>query len=267
MSLLHSSVSASLVPAKFDSLARQFEAEGYAVLPGVFSADEVAELDREAQALLERRDLIDTNNLRCRWQDDVDTGTCVFDAFDPVIDLASACSRIARDERLMDLVHAVYGQPGHLFKDKLIFKPPGARGYGLHQDYIAWPSFPRSFLTLVVAIDCADSTSGCIEVFPRYHRQGSLTPSDGNYHEIPLDAIDESTGVKLQLDPGDVALFGGFTPHRSSPNRSRRWRRQLYLSYNAHSEGGDCREPHYREFQSWLRDRYAEYGRTEVYFA
>lgn len=247
-------------------LARQFQTEGYGILRNVFAADEMAELDREAQKLLERRDLIETNNLRCRWQDDVETGACVFDAFDPVIDLSSACGRFAHDQRLLDLVQALYGEPGHLFKDKLIFKPPGAKGYGLHQDYIAWPSFPLSFLTVVVAIDRADSTSGCIEVFPRYHQQGLLTPADGNYHELPADAVDESTGVKLLLEPGDVAFFGGFTPHRSPPNRSRSWRRQLYLSYNADSDGGPRRQPHYQEFHAWLRERYAEYGRTEVYF-
>ena len=42
-----------------------------------------------------------------------------------------------------------------LFKDKLIFKRPGALGYGLHQDYIAWKSFPESFVTVIVAIDPA----------------------------------------------------------------------------------------------------------------
>ena len=39
--------------------------------------------------------------------------------------------------------------------------------------------------------------------------------------------------MPLVLEPGDVAVFGGFTPHRSDPNLSDRWRRQLYLSYNA----------------------------------
>jgi hypothetical protein len=70
----------------------------------------------------------------------------------------------------------------------------------------------------------------------------------------------------LELDPGDIALFSAFTPHRSAPNHSDRWRRQLYLSYNANNEGGDRREAHYREFHAWLKDRYAEYGKTQTWF-
>ena len=70
----------------------------------------------------------------------------------------------------------------------------------------------------------------------------------------------------LDLAPGDIALFGGFTPHRSGPNRSDRWRRQLYLSYNASREGGDQRNGHYRQFHQWLVKKYAEYGKTGVSF-
>ena len=33
------------------------------------------------------------------------------------------------------------------------------------------------------------------------------------------------------------------------------------------SDGGDSRDAHYLEFHGWLRERYAEYGRTHVYFA
>ena len=53
---------------------------------------------------------------------------------------------------------------------------------------------------------------------------------------------------------------------RRNTNRSERWRRQLYLSYNAFSDGGHQRTNHYEEFHVWLRKKYAEYGKTETYF-
>lgn len=250
-----------------EDAVKQYETDGYGIVRQLFSADEMTVLDEEANRLLQLRDLIHTNNLRCRWQQDVETDACVFDAFDPVIDLGPACARLANDPRIHELLSAIYGDLGRLFKDKLIFKPPGATGYAMHQDYIAWPTFPRSFLTVVVPLDRADSSSGCIEVFPGYHNRGCLTQEDGEYHELPPGTVDESCCVKLTMSPGDVAFFGGFMPHRSAPNRSRSWRRQLYLSYNADSDLGDYRDAHYREFQIWLREQYAKYGRNEVYFA
>jgi 2-aminoethylphosphonate dioxygenase len=166
----------------------------------------------------------------------------------------------------MAVLRELYGEPACLFKDKLIFKPPGVKGYGLHQDWIAWDGFPRTFLTVLIPFDSADRDNGCTVVYPGYHHSGSLTPTDGQYHELPEGTVDESTAVPLELDPGDVAIFGGFTPHRSDPNASDRWRRQPYLSYNALSDGGEQREKHYREFHAWLRKKYAEHGKTDTYF-
>jgi ectoine hydroxylase-related dioxygenase (phytanoyl-CoA dioxygenase family) len=257
------------MPAILDAIdaagVARYHADGYLVAKNVFSAERIAELDREAERVRSRTDLIDQNNIRCRWQDDVD-GVCRFDCFDPVIDLSEACERAARDPRLIAIVSALYGEPACLFKDKLIFKAPGTTGYRLHQDYISWKSFPPTFLTAIVAIDAADAGNGATEVFPGYHRNGCLSPRDGNYHQLPDDAVDPRRGVVLELSPGDVAIFSGYTPHRSAANRSSQWRRLLYLSYNAFSDGGEQRDQHYREFRTWLQDRYAEYGKTATYF-
>jgi len=140
-------------------------------------------------------------------------------------------------------------------------------GYGLHQDWIAWERFPRSFLTVLVPLESADRDNGCTIVYPGYHHQGCLTPEDGEYHELPAGTVDEDRAVPLVLAPGDVAIFGGFTPHRSDPNVSSRWRRQLYLSYNALGDGGDLHDVHYADFHRWLKTKYAQYGKHETYFA
>jgi ectoine hydroxylase-related dioxygenase (phytanoyl-CoA dioxygenase family) len=246
---------------------RAYHDHGFLVVRGVFSAGEVARAVAEAERLVRRTDLIDQRNLRCRWQLHCDQGECLFETFDPVIDIAPVCARLAHHPRLLSILGELYGEPARLFKDKLIFKPPGARGYDLHQDYIAWPDFPRSFVTAAVAIDPCGLDNGCTVAYPGYHRGGCLSPEDGDYHPLPPETVDESTAVPLELEPGDVAIFGCFTPHRSAPNSSRRWRRLLYLSYNAASDGGDRREQHYRQFLAWLRKKYAEYGKTNVYFA
>ena len=70
----------------------------------------------------------------------------------------------------------------------------------------------------------------------------------------------------LDLAPGDVAFFSGFTPHCSAPNKSNRWRRQLYFSYNSGRDGGEQRDAHYRQFHEWLVKKYADYGKTGVFF-
>jgi hypothetical protein len=243
-----------------------FREQGFLVVRGVFVPAEMAMVSMEAERLLGQDDLKDTNNIRCRWQNHIETGECLFETFDPVADISPVCERLARDPRLVALLSTLYGEPAQLFKDKLIFKPPGAKGYDLHQDYIAWPNFPRTFVTAAVAIDPCGKENGATEVFPGYHHNGCLSPEDGDYHALPPGTVNDSSGVFLELEPGDVAIFGCFVPHRSAPNRSDVWRRLLYLSYNADSDGGDCRDAHYREFHVWLKGKYAEYGKHETYF-
>jgi ectoine hydroxylase-related dioxygenase (phytanoyl-CoA dioxygenase family) len=252
--------------ARAQSLAQQYEADGYLILRQVFDRAEMAEMQAEATRVFQRQDLIDQDNIRCRWQNCAKTGECRFDCFDPITDISPLFARVARDERILSMMTSLYGEQAFLFKDKLIFKPPGATGYALHQDYISWKTFPTSFATVMVVIDPADSRNGATEVFPGYHQRGCLTPQDGMYHELPMSAMDAAQGVMLELQPGDIAIFTGFTPHRSEPNLSEQWRRLLYLSYNKASDGGEQRERHYAEFHRWLKDRYAEYGKTNTFF-
>ena len=244
----------------------QFREQGYVIFPQLFARAEIAALSVEANRLFGLRDLIDFNNIRCRWQNHHETGECRFDCFDPVIDLSPLIGEVARAPRLLEALSALYGEPARLFKDKLIYKPPGAVGYGLHQDYISWPSFPKSFVTVLIPIDPATDENGATAVFPGLHRQGNLSANDGEYHELPASAVEGVEEVRLCLQPGDVAVFDGMLPHRSAPNASSTWRRQLYLSYNADSDGGEQRDAHYQEFHVWIQQKYAQFGKTEAYF-
>ena len=93
-----------------------------------------------------------------------------------------------------------------------------------------------------------------------------MSPEDGEYHELPIDSVDPARAVKLELDVGDIAIFGGFhaapliaksvgrIPPATVPELQRLLRRRTQ------------RKRHYQEFLVWLRGKYAQYGRHNVYF-
>ena len=54
----------------------QYKEEGLLIVRGVFTADEISALDAEAERLYLRGDLIDTDNIRCRWQNQCRASHC-----------------------------------------------------------------------------------------------------------------------------------------------------------------------------------------------
>lgn len=246
----------------------RYRSHGFVIRRGVFPAEEMRAFCAETERLLiDRRDLIDPTNLRCRFMAHVETGEKVFEVFDPVGDISPLCAQFAADARILAMVEAILGEPAYLFKEKLIFKPAGALGYNLHQDIPRyWEGFPRTFLTVLIPIDGTTEENGCTEVYSGYH-DDFLSPADRpDAYMLPDECVDPSRGVKLVLEPGDVAIFHGLTPHRSAPNRSQGMRRAFYVSYNARSDGGDQRAQHYREFQQRMRAHYDPPAREKLYF-
>lgn len=247
-------------------LVREYKEHGFVILRNVFRPDEMQCLLAESERLLaECKDLIDPNNLRCRFMTHHQTGEQLFEVFDPVNDLSPVCERFCFDPRIVSVVSQLYGEPACLFKEKLIFKPAGALGYKLHQDIpYCWTGFPRSFLTVLIAIDPSTRENGCTEVFSGYHDR--FLSTDECSYMLPDETVDSATRTFLELNPGDIAIFHGLTPHRSEPNKSDQMRRVLYVSYNAQSEGGDQRESHYAEFQTKLRCYFEAKATAPLYF-
>lgn len=236
-----------------DAEVRFYEREGYLIVRKLFPFEDIERLGADVDRVRrDHRDLIDADNMRVRYQRHHRTDEAVFEVFDPISDLSPVALEITQDRRILDCLHDLYGEPAELFKDKLIYKPPGALGASLHQDWIAWPGFPQSFLTVLLAIDPFTADSGATEVFPRCHTQGYLSPKDGRHHALELGEL-PSEPVSLLLEPGDLAILGCFTPHRSGANTSSAARRGYFISYNARSDGGQQHAKHYREFHAWLR--------------
>ncbi len=240
---------------------------GYHIECGLFDSHEVAELRREADRLLTRTDLISRENARCRWQPHYETGEMLFECFDPYFDISPLFADYSQHPKLCKMVEQIYGEPGHVCHNQLIYKPPGSKGYDLHQDYVGWPIFPKSFHTVAIALDPNDEETGCIEAYPGCHKDGLLTPADGAFHHLSADQLAEKPCVRLELEPGDAAVFGCLLPHVSGPNRSHnRWRRTLFYCFNAASDGGEMRAAYYEYYQQWKRDLAVEYGKPVLEF-
>lgn len=223
-----------------------YRQNGFVVLPGLFTAAEAQIFQREADRLYAEARQADPDNLRYERAKDGQTGEKVVWKIDPFSDISRIFLDMVRDRRICDALASLYdGYEPRLFKDKLIYKPAHTKGNALHQDYTWWQGFPTSLISVVVAIDGADEDNGCTELFPGYEA-GLLTQED-TFDSLSEERVALDKGVKVRTQPGDVAMFSCFTPHRAGPNNTGQFRRQIFLTYND-SRDGEYYQSHYDHF-------------------
>ena len=132
-----------------------------------------------------------------------------------------------------------------LFKDKINFKYPGAKGFKAHQDATIWKDMYgiKSFISLIISIDYSSKKNGRLEVAKNNHKQELLGQS---WKEIPKKIEQNMKWNPINTKPGDLIIFNDYTPHRSADNLSNLKRRMLFLTYNKKSEGNH-RKKHFKE--------------------
>ena len=96
-------------------------------------------------------------------------------------------------------------------------------------------------LTILLAIDSANSTNGGLEVVSGSHEMS--VPIAAN-RCIEPSWVKEQTWTPAELEPGQMLIFGSYLAHRSEANTSSRDRKALYATYNRAAEG-DLHDEYY----------------------
>jgi 2-aminoethylphosphonate dioxygenase len=144
--------------------------------------------------------------------------------------LRGILSQVARDDML-------------LFKDKINYKLAGGNGFGAHLDAPAYDHIGQiEHTTANLAVDAATIANGCVEVVPGSHRMDVELAEGGR---ISKRWEDEHTWVPVELDAGDLLIFGSHLAHRSAKNETDKARRSVYATYHCVKDGKDLRGRYY----------------------
>lgn len=226
----------------------KFHHDGYAVIPGVFDAGEVAALaeafDRiYDEATARGRSWRDRNTL-FRLADDAALGRILRYAqwaawIDPTLE------RTRRDPRLLEILEPLIGRNLKQIINQMHWKPQGAATaeFGFHQDSRsrrpreAYRGLANSYIQTAIAIDPQMMANGAMVLCPGSHRLGELAFDPGlpsmnmalDIADLRKCGADPDNIVTLGMAPGDVALWHVHTLHGSGPNRTSIDRR-LYIN-------------------------------------
>jgi ectoine hydroxylase-related dioxygenase (phytanoyl-CoA dioxygenase family) len=233
-----------------------FRRDGFAVVRGVISPAEVAEMaaafDRIRDRGLRRGYSYRDGNVLFRLTPDDALGTTLRmvqwpSYFDTVLD------RYRTDNRLLRIVAPLLGRDLKQIINQMHWKPPGAakNSFGFHQDI--WFRKPRcayrnpasAYIQTAIAIDPHTETNGAMIFCRGSHKRGELSiESGGRIMDRDMTAADldrvglaQSDSAVLELAPGDVAFWNLYTVHGSGPNVSEIDRR-VYL--NGYVTAADC---------------------------
>ncbi|MFK8112132.1 MAG: phytanoyl-CoA dioxygenase family protein [Rubripirellula sp.] len=246
-----------------EAWTQEYRERGYVKLTGVFSSSEMDAVRADFDRIFDNPEILREDSLRAASRKSLISGT-VLDRLDPIIDLSPVIRELTQDHRVVTAAAQAIGEDALLFKDKAIMKPPGAFGYGVHQDFTNWqelPVPPQLLLSILVPIDSATAENGALQCYPGLHHDHLRTP------EKPTDIFNPKAGLVdeemlgdvqpelIEVNSGDLVLFSSLTPHCSGPNESDRKRRTLFLSYSA-ARFGDVYEQYYENFYGYLaKDR------------
>lgn len=237
---------------------RAYRRDGFLVVRGLVLPEHVAELSNHCHDLLEGR--FDVTDLIHMPPGDRPSMRDLLHRIHQGHKSIELWERYLLYPRILDVVAALTGPDVMAMQTMLFTKAPGSNGQGFHQDSFYIPTFPDSLIGAWIAIDPADRENGCLWMSTGSNAEPIYPPEHGyGFGDVDLDDIPKvrnvgghsnddadplntlkplasrysEVEVPCEMQPGDVAFFGGHVLHRSLKNRSEnRFRRSFVNHYS-----------------------------------
>ena len=217
---------------------KQFEENGYVVLPQFCSKEEVNKLYKTAL----EDDAMRKNALDLNDQQGKKTRLSLW--FTPGNDVFSL---LTRSRKMINSVAPLLKSDAPVchFHSKLMQKEPKVGGaWEWHQDYGYWYKnqflFPDQLISIMIALTPANKANGCLQVIKGSHKLGRVNHGFAG-EQVGADMVMVNNALKTmelvycELQPGDALVFHSNILHRSEANTSDQPRWSLISCYCSQS--------------------------------
>ncbi len=226
-----------------DALISQVRRDGYGVLAGGLSPDEVAEINAEALRLC-RGELGDLgpDSAPAGPMPEADALRRYLCVHHPH-KISPVVRRALAHPKIVDVLTGVIGPNVKAMQSMLFTKAEGKPGQAWHQDEFFIPTRDRSLTAAWIALDDATVDNGCLWVLPGSHARGVIYPDrehDDARFDCTVEAYDfpyrDSDAVPVEVPAGSIVFFNGYLLHRSLPNTAARGLRRALVNHYMSAE-------------------------------
>lgn len=243
-----------------------FADQGYYLAKGVFSKEEIAELERDYDRIVDQLNR-SGEEVATRWDGEQmkkikAEGTVVLHTHNVQI-FSEKWHKALFHQRLLDVASEILGPDVILHHSKLFQKPPekGAP-FPMHQDWSYFPTLQDTMIAGIIHVSEATDEMGCLRVYPGSHKLGRVQGTSGQQDSGFLDQYPLEKATIVEAEPGDVIFFHYFTLHGSTPNRSSKVRKTVLLQMHAGQDEVDPAGPAHPNARLVLRGWNYRAGRS-----
>jgi phytanoyl-CoA hydroxylase len=217
-----------------EALGEQFEKDGYCVADDLFSESELQEIEVFFEEYkMMGGEVFDGGS----GYEEIDASQRQVRAMHPHRYSQRAMEWFT-NPKVGNTLEVLLGQPALGVQTMYYYKPPGARGQGMHQDNFYLVAMPATCIAAWTAIDDATIESGCLYVVPGSHKGDICCPEGDkagnwmNYGDSHISKFPRETKpIPVPVRRGQTMFFGGNLIHGSGPNRTTDRARRTFIGH------------------------------------
>lgn len=230
---------------------RFFQKHGWLKVPGVFTKDDLTELNTHLDDILTGKEQIPGCHIDPTQS--VEQNQSTFSRIHMLHRRHPLHEKYLLHPRVLDIVTQLCSRDVLALQTMCFFKGPGQEGQGYHQDSFAISTLPNTLLGAWIALTPATKENGCLwlsdgsHVEPLYPNQRNVATHENkellgvfpveHFSDTDVDVNDlgnvakQYTEVAGTADPGDAFFFGGTLLHRSHANMTKDAPRRAFTSH------------------------------------
>jgi hypothetical protein len=226
-----------------DEHRRQFAEQGFVHLPGLLSADEVAQIAMDYDRFLRREIHVEGKDY-CDMAGDYGRDPKDFSIVNVMLPRRYFPAWVDNvvERRAASVARQLCGPDMQLDYDQLLAKQPFKDDavFAWHQDMAYWPETPDTrTATIWLAIDDSSLENGCMRFVPATAHEPSLRPhapvfgGRGTSHALGTDLRDDDVVVPRPILSGDCTVHNERVMHGSGGNFTAGFRRAYIIAFRS----------------------------------